>query len=97
MPTNLELRYKHSRLNAPLDYFDKKDTRYFSYDRVEFNLYRLSNYVIELKNQAELAISYAKGLQSRIATTEELETLEKACLLIHEIIVRHTITMNLLM
>lgn len=86
---NLELRYTLSCLNAPLDYFDKKDTKYLSSDRVESNLNRLSSYTNELKNEAELAITYAKGLQSRGVTTEELEALEEAYPLIYEILVRH--------
>ena len=85
---NLELRYTLSRLNAPLDYFDKKDTKYLSSDRVESNLHRLASYTSELKNEAVLAINYAKELQLGNATNEELEALEKAYPLIHGMLVK---------
>lgn len=86
---NLELRFILARLSAPLDYFDKKDTVHLISDRVESNLHRLSSYTNELKNKAEEAISYVKGLQSRDATIEELEALDKTYPLIHQMLVNH--------
>jgi ferritin len=86
---NLELRFTLARLNEPLGYFDKQDTEYLSSDRVESNLHRLSSYSAELKKEVGLAISYLKGVQSRGATIEELEALEEAYPLIHELLVKH--------
>lgn len=86
---NLELRFMLARLNAPLDYFDKKDTVHLISDLVESSLHRLSNYTNELKREAEIAISYGKGLKSRDATIEELEALDKTYPLIHQMLVNH--------
>jgi hypothetical protein len=86
---NLELRFMLARLNAPLDYFDKKDTEYLSSDRVESNLYRLANYTNELRNEAKLAISYAELLKGKDTTLEDLEGLEKSYPLIHQVLVKH--------
>ncbi len=86
---NLELRFTLARLNAPLDYFDKKDTEYLSSDRVESNLYRLANYTNELRNEAKLAISYAELLKGKDTTLEDLEGLEKSYPLIHQVLVKH--------
>lgn len=86
---NLELRFTLARLSAPLDYFDKKDTVHLISDQVESNLHRLSSYTNELKNEAEVATGYVKGLQSRDATIEELEALDKTYPLIHQMLVKH--------
>lgn len=86
---NLELRFTLARLNAPLDYFDKKDTEYLSSDRVESNLYRLANYTNELRNEAKLTISYAELLKGKDTTIEDLEGLEKSYPLIHQVLVKH--------
>ena len=86
---NLELRFTLARLNAPLDYFDKKDTQYLSSDRVESNLYRLASYTNELKNEARLAINYAELLQGKDTSIGDLEGLEKSYPLIHQVLVKH--------
>ena len=86
---NLELRFTLTRLNAPLDYFDKKDAVYLSSDRVESNLYLLASYTSELKNEAKLAISYAGLLQGKDTTIEDLEGLEKNYPLIYQVLVKH--------
>jgi hypothetical protein len=86
---NLELRFTLARLNAPLDYFDKKDTEHLSSDRVESNLYRLASYTNELRNEAKLAISYAELLKGKGTTIEDLEGLEKNYPLIHQVLVNH--------
>lgn len=56
---------------------------------MESNLYRLSSYTTELKNEVGLSIDYVKELQSRDPTTQELEALEETYPLIHEILVKH--------
>ena len=86
---NLELRFTLARLNAPLDYFDKKDTQYLSSHKVESNLHRLSSYTGEIKNEAELAKAYAERFQVKGATIEELEGLEKSHPLIHKKLVEY--------
>jgi hypothetical protein len=86
---NLELRYTLARLNAPLDYFDKKDTKHLSSLQVESNLHRLSSYTGEIKKEAELAKAYAERLQVKGATVEELEGLDKSHPLIHKKLVEY--------
>ena len=86
---NLELRFTLARLNAPLEYFDKKDTQYLSSHKVEFNLHRLSSYTGEIKNKAGLAKAYAEGFQVKGATIDELEGLEKTHPLIHKKLVEY--------
>lgn len=81
---NLELRFTLARLNAPLEYFDKNETKFLSSHRVESNLHRLSSYTSEVKNEVELAKAYAEQLQIRSATIEELEALEKTHPLIYK-------------
>ncbi|MBT8517357.1 hypothetical protein G6706_09130 [Polynucleobacter paneuropaeus] len=81
---NLELRFTLARLNAPLDYFDKKDTQYLSSHQVESILDQLCDYTSELKKEAELAVIYAEQLQVNGATAEDLESLEKSHPLIHK-------------
>lgn len=56
---------------------------------MESNLYRLSSYTTELKNEVGLSIDHVKELQSRDPTTQELEALEETYPLIHEILVKH--------
>lgn len=86
---NLELRFTLTRLNAPLDYFDKNETKFLSSYRVESNLHRLSSYTSEVKGEAELAKAYAEQLQIRGATIEDLEGLEKSYPLIHKKLVEY--------
>lgn len=86
---NLELRFTLARLNAPLEYFDKKDTEYLSSERVESNLYRLASYTSELRSDAKLAISYAELLQGKGSSIEDLEGLKINYPLIHQVLVRH--------
>ncbi len=86
---NLELRFTLARLDAPLRYSEKCDTEYLSSDRVGLELDSLSRYTDELKNEAGLAISYAKELQLREATTSELEALDEAYPLLHQVLVKH--------
>ena len=81
---NLELRFTLARLNAPLDYFDKKDTQYLSSHQVESILDQLCDYTSELKKEVELAVIYAEQLQVNGATAEDLESLEKSHPLIHK-------------
>jgi hypothetical protein len=81
---NLELRFTLARLNAPLDYFDKKDTQYLSSHQVESILNQLCDYTSEHKKEAELAVIYAEQLQINGATAEDLEGLEKSHPLIHK-------------
>ncbi|MBT8568907.1 hypothetical protein G6705_02965 [Polynucleobacter paneuropaeus] len=86
---NLELRFTLSRLDAPLGYSEKVNTKYLSSDRVGLELDSLSRYTDELKNEVGLAIGYAKELQLREATISELEALDEAYPLIHQILVKH--------
>jgi len=86
---NLELRFTLNRLNAPLDYFDKKDTKYLSLHRVESNLSQLSGYTNELKYEAKLTLAYAERLQVKGATIEDLEGLEKSHPLIHQKLIEY--------
>ena len=81
---NLELRFTLARLNAPLKYFEKCDTEYLSSDQVESSIPYLSDYTAELKSEAMPALDYAKQLQARGATIEDLEGLEKSHSLLHQ-------------
>lgn len=86
---NLELRFMLARLNAPLEYFDKKDTQYLSSHKVESNLHNLSSYTSEIKNKAESARAYAEQIQAKGATIEDLDGLEKSYPLIHKKLVEY--------
>jgi hypothetical protein len=44
---NLELRFTLERLNAPLGYFDKNETKFLSSNRVESNLYQIHIYTFQ--------------------------------------------------
>lgn len=81
---NLELRFILSRLNEPLSFLDKHDTKFLSSHQVESNLDRLYDYTSEFKTEAELALSFAEQLQVNGATAEDLEGLEKGHPLIHK-------------
>ena len=81
---NLELRFILSRLNEPLSFLDKHDTKFLSSHQVESILDQLCDYTSELKKEAELAVSYAEQLQANGATAEDLEGLEKSHPLIHK-------------
>lgn len=81
---NLELRFILSRLNEPLSFLDKHDTKFLSTHQVESILDQLCDYTSELKKEAELAVSYAEQLQANGATAEDLEGLEKSYPLIHK-------------
>lgn len=81
---NLELRFTLARLDAPLRYSEKCDTEYLSSDQVELSIPYLSDYTAELKSEAELALDYAKQLQARGATIQDLEGLEKGYPLVHQ-------------
>ncbi|MDF9787857.1 hypothetical protein [Polynucleobacter sphagniphilus] len=86
---NLELRFTLARLNAPLDYFDKNETKFLSSSRVESNLHQIHIYTKELKQSAELAIAYAQEIQVKGAVIEDLEGLENAHPLIHRKLVEY--------
>ena len=81
---NLELRFILSRLNEPLSFLDKHDTRFLSSHQVESILDQLSDYTSNLKKEVELALSFAEQLQGNGATVEDLEGLEKSHPLIHK-------------
>jgi len=81
---NLELRFILSRLNEPLSFLDKHDTKFLSSHQVESILDHLCDYTSELKKEVELAVSYAEQLQVNGATAEDLEGLEKSHPLIHK-------------
>jgi hypothetical protein len=81
---NLELRFILSRLNEPLSFLDKHDTKFLSTHQVESILDQLCDYTSELKKEAELAVSCAEQLQVNGATAEDLESLEKSHPLIHK-------------
>jgi len=81
---NLELRFILSRLNEPLSFVDKHDTKFLSTHQVESILDQLCDYTSELKKEVELALSFAEQLQDNGATTEDLESLEKSHPLIHK-------------
>lgn len=86
---NLELRFTLSRLNEPLGFLDKHETKFLSSHRVESNLDRLTSFTDELRGDAERAINYAEQLQVNSATIEDLEGLEKSHPLIHKKLVEH--------
>lgn len=81
---NLELRFILSRLNEPLSFLDKHDTKFLSSHQVESTLDQLCDYTSELKKEVDLAVSYAEQLQVNGATAEDLESLEKSHPLIHK-------------
>lgn len=81
---NLELRFTLAQLNAPLDYFDKNETKFLSSHQAASNLDKLCEYTNELKKEVELSLSYAVQLQVNGATTGDLESLEKSHPLIHK-------------
>ena len=81
---NLELRFILSRLNEPLSFLDKHDTKFLSSHQVESILDQLCDYTSELKKEAELAVRYAEHLQVNGPTAEDLESLEKSHPLIHK-------------
>jgi hypothetical protein len=81
---NLELRFTLARVNAPLSYSDKHGTKFLDSNRVEANLYRLSELTAELKNEAIVAKAYAEQLQVKGASIEDLEGLEESHPLIHQ-------------
>ena len=81
---NLELRFTLARLDAPLSYSDKINTEYLSSDQIESSIPYLSDYTVELKSEAVPALDYAKQLQARGATVEDLEGLEESCHILHQ-------------
>jgi hypothetical protein len=74
---NLELRFILSRLNEPLSFLDKHDTKFLLSHQVESILDQLCDYTGELKKEVELSLSYAAQLQANGATAADLEGLEK--------------------
>ena len=86
---NLELRFILSRLNEPLSFLDKHDTKFLSSHQVESILDQLCDYTSELKKEAELAVRYAEHLQVNGPTAEDLESLEKSHPLIHKKLVEY--------
>ena len=86
---NLELRFTLARLDAPLSYSDKINTEYLSSDQVESNIPYLPDYTAELKSEAVPALDYAKQLQARAATVEDLECLESSYPLLHQKLVEY--------
>jgi hypothetical protein len=86
---NLELRFTLARLDAPLKYFEKCDTEYLSSDQVESSVPYLSDYTGALKSEAAPALEYAKQLQARGATIEDLDGLENSHQLIHRKLVEN--------
>ena len=81
---NLELRFILSRLNEPLSFLDKHDTKFLSSHLVESILDQLCDYTSELKKEVELSLSHAVQLQAIGPTVEDLEGLEKSHPLIHK-------------
>ena len=86
---NLELRFTLARLDAPLSYSDKINTEYLSSDQVESNIPYLSDYTVELRSEAVPALDYAKELQARGATVEDLEGLEESYHILHQKLVEY--------
>lgn len=86
---NLELRFTLARFDAPLSYSEKINTEYLSSDQVEASIPYLPDYTAELKSQAAPALDYAKQLQVRGATVEDLEGLENSHQLIHRKLVEN--------
>jgi hypothetical protein len=81
---NLELRFTLARFDAPLSYSEKINTEYLSSDLVESSIPYLSDYTAELKSEAVPALDYAKQLQARGATIEDLEGLENSHPILHQ-------------
>lgn len=81
---NLEIRFTLTRLNEPLSYSEKYGTEFLDSNRVEANLYRLSEFTTELKSEAVVAKAYVEQLQVKGATIEDLEGLEESHPLIHK-------------
>ena len=81
---NLELRFTLARFDAPLSYSEKINTEYLSSDLVESSIPYLSDYTAELKSEAVPALDYAKQLQARGATIEDLEGLENSYPILHQ-------------
>ncbi len=85
---NLELRFTLARLNAPLDYFDKNQTKFLSSTRVESNLYQIHIYINELKDSAGLARNHLDYLRGKGATVQDIESLENKYPLLHKILIQ---------
>ncbi len=73
---NLELRFTLACLNAPLDYFDKNETKFLSSTRVEFNLNQIQIYTSEFKGSAGLARNHLVYLREKGVTAQDIESLE---------------------
>ena len=86
---NLELRFTLARLDAPLSYSDKINTEYLSSDQVESSIPYLSDYTAELKSKAVPTLDFAKQLQARGATVEDLESLEASYPILHQKLVEY--------
>lgn len=86
---NLEVRYTLSRLNAPLGYFDKNETKFLSSPRVESNLHQIHIYTDEHRESAGLAKDHLDYLRGKGATAQDLERLENKYPLLHKILVKH--------
>ena len=86
---NLELRFTLARLDAPLSYSDKINTEYLFSDQVESSIPYLSNYTAELKSNSVPALDFAKQLQARGATVEDLESLEVSYPILHQKLVEY--------
>lgn len=86
---NLELRFTLARLDAPLSYSDKINTEYLSSDQVEASIPYLLDYTDELKNKAVPTLDYAKHLQARGATVEDLEGLADNRPILHQKLVEY--------
>lgn len=86
---NLELRFTLARLDAPLRYSEKCDTEYLASDQVESSIPHLYDYTAELKSKAAPALDYAKKLQARGATVEDLEGLADSYPILHRKLVEY--------
>ena len=86
---NLELRFTLARLDAPLSYSEKINTEYLSSDQVESSIPYLSDYTAELKSEAVPTLDFAKQLQARGATVEDLESLEVSYPILHQKLVEY--------
>lgn len=86
---NLELRFTLARLDAPLSYSDKINTEYLSSDQVESSIPYLSDYTAELMSEAVPTLDFAKQLQARGATVEDLESLEVSYPILHQKLVEY--------
>lgn len=85
---NLELRFTLARLNAPLDYFDKNETKFLSSTRVESNLNQIHIYTNELKDSVGLARNHLDYLRGKGATVQDIESLENKYPLLHKILIQ---------